>query len=238
MAYDTRMRPGESQLDYYRRLAKVADQRIVRLEKLSYKKGYENVLKYSYKGAQKDINYWNENPKAKIPKNKQQLSRMTKAGKKTGRFNTAPPTNSKGQIDVNKLNAKISDIKSFLEKPTSTQGQIKTIYQKRVNEINASFGTDFKWEDIGDFFESKAYKDLVNTYGSDTILKMRNAVAENRELFEELMKMDKSDNMKQKILNELTKNAETHLHLKDEVVRSQIADLLADKNLSLLQLHK
>lgn len=233
MAYDASQRPGETALAYYKRLAKVADQRIVRLEKLVQKKGYENVLKYAYKGAQKDISHWKDTPKAKIPVNKQQLNRMTKAGKVAGRFNTAPPTNKKGEIDLNKLMAKISDIKSFLEKPTSTQGQIKTIYQKRVAKINKKYGTDFSWEDIGDFFESDAYKDLASTYGSDTILKMRNIVVENRNLVEELSKYDDEED----IVDALKQNASTHLHLDDNVVNKQIASLLADKNLSLLKLH-
>lgn len=239
MAYDVSQRPGEDALAYYRRLAKVADQRIVRLEKLVQEKGYENVLKYAYKGAQKDIAYWKKTPKARIPTNKAQLNRMTKKGNIPGRFNTAPPTNKKtGEIDMNKLMAKISDIRKFLEKPTSTRTKIQSIYMKRVATINADRGTDFTWEDVGDFFESNAYKDLASTYGSDTILKMRNAVSEDKDLFSNLIELDKTDDLKSKILKELEKNAETHLHLKDNVVRDQIADVLAEKNLSLLQLHK
>ena len=65
-------RAGESDLDYYTRLAKQADQRLVRLEKLSNEPGFENVKKYAYAAAMRDIESYGG------------------AGKKM-RFNTKPP---------------------------------------------------------------------------------------------------------------------------------------------------
>ena len=53
--YNLDYKPGEDALMYYKRLAKTADQRLVRLEQLSTQKGYENVTAYAYARAQYDI---------------------------------------------------------------------------------------------------------------------------------------------------------------------------------------
>lgn len=78
----------------YRRLAKVADQRLVRLESYAHDKGYKEVKNFAYNRALSDINNW------------------TKGGK---RFNTRPPKNQHQMI------AKINNILTFLNSPTSTK---------------------------------------------------------------------------------------------------------------------
>ena len=50
-AYNMEMKPGESLEKYYRRLAKVADQRLIRLEELSGVEGYGNAKQWAYKRA-------------------------------------------------------------------------------------------------------------------------------------------------------------------------------------------
>ena len=58
-AFDYDIREGESPEAYYKRLAKAADQRLVRLEKLAGHKGYKNVKSYSYARAMSDIQIYN-----------------------------------------------------------------------------------------------------------------------------------------------------------------------------------
>lgn len=134
----------------YRKLAKRADQRLLRLKRLSEQPGYEGVLNYAYKVAQRDIRSW--------------------SGEKATRFNTKPPSNT------NQLKAKIADIKKFLESASSTWGRtketkgIKQIYEDRTRTINEKYGTDFTWQELAKLFESGLWKKIKSKddYGSDT----------------------------------------------------------------------
>lgn len=118
----------------YRTLAKKADQRLIRLEALAYQEHFHGVLEFSYKYALRDVRSW--------------------GGDK--RFNTAPPTT------LDKLEYKISDIKKFLDKPTSNKTQILKIYQARTDTINKRYGQElgykFTWQEIANFYESDIAK--------------------------------------------------------------------------------
>ena len=143
MAYNIEQKPGESYEQYYKRLAKVADQRLVRLEKLGEQAGYENAWKWAYKNAQKDIEKWGGNK----------------------RFNTAPPT------DNRMLKAKINDIKSFLGSPTSTKKGITNIYKKRAKTWNDKYKTDISWEDLAKYYSRGINKKLERDMNSDVVNK-------------------------------------------------------------------
>ena len=139
--YDTSQRAGESLAHYYKRLAKVADQRLVRLEKLSQKHGFEGASKWAYNRAQKDIARWGEG----------------------SRFNTKAPANT------NSLKAKINDIKAFLGSATSTKAGITDVYEQRANTINQTYGTNFTWQDIAKFYGKQKNVALDAKYGSKTV---------------------------------------------------------------------
>lgn len=115
-------------LKEYRKLAKRADQRLVRLKGQRHHKKYKNILEFSYKTAIKDIRSW--------------------SGKKAERFNTAPPK------DIEDLVAKISDIQKFLNSPTSSVQRLN----RQTSSLNKTFfGNDKKkyltWEEYANFFE-------------------------------------------------------------------------------------
>lgn len=128
MATNYDRRPGETNLEWYRRIAKVADQRLVRLEKLARDEHFKNVEKWAYAGAINDIHRW--------------------SGDNAKRFNTAPPK------DDRELLSKIKDIQSFIEKPTSSKRGIVEVYKKRADSINKKQGTKFTWQQIATYFES------------------------------------------------------------------------------------
>lgn len=133
----------------YRKLAKRADQRLVRLEKLSSQKDFRQVKQWAYKNAVTDALEWG-------------------ADVKKPRFNIKPPK-SKTQ-----LLAKMQDIKNFLEKPTSTKAGIVQVYEnkaKTLNEKYAEYGLNLNWSDVGTFFESTLYKKLSKKYSSGTVIK-------------------------------------------------------------------
>ena len=149
----------------YRKLAKRADQRLVRLEKLSQTKNFKQVKQWAYKNAATDAIHWGANPEKP-------------------RFNIAPPRTEKGNINTTQLKAKIQDMKNFLEKPTSTKAGIVNIYQKKADTLNEKYkkwGLDLNWSDVGDFFESKLYKKLAKSMGSGTRIKAIATIKENEE---------------------------------------------------------
>ena len=145
---------GETDLQYYRRLAKQADQRLVRLEGYQHDRNFANVTQWAYARAQEDISKW--------------------SGPDATRFNTAPPMKKSGgeaAIDETRLRSKIQDIKAFLESPTSTKKGITQVYKNRVDTINQKYGTNFTWQQFAKFTESETFNKLDWEYGSKTIMK-------------------------------------------------------------------
>ena len=149
-------RPGESLEAQYRRLAKVADQRLVRLERLAQQEGYGNADQWAYKKAMRDIATW--------------------SGDAATRFNTKPPEN------IKQLQAKINDIKSFLGAPSSTKSGIQRVYQTRANTINNIYGTNFSTGDLEDLFSSSFWKKVdAKKIDSDTVMKAIGFITERIE---------------------------------------------------------
>lgn len=144
----------------YRKLAKRADQRLVRLERYAKRPKYKEVLTFAYARAMRDIRAW--------------------SGENANRFNTKPPSNT------NQLKAKINDIKYFLQaasssiKPTKDNavynergeiisGGIELTYQKRAETLNEKYkdeGLNVTWKNIGDLFNSPLYRKMLNKYKS------------------------------------------------------------------------
>ena len=111
----------------YKRLAKKADQRIVRLEKLSQDPLYSNVDKYALARAKKDIEHI--------------------FGEGSTRFNK--------KIDnYNSLVGAINDVNTFLKSPSSTKKGITNTYKKKADAANRTFGTSFTWQEYADYYQS------------------------------------------------------------------------------------
>lgn len=142
--YNPNQRAGESDMAYYHRLAKAADERMRRLAKLSEQPGFERVKKYAYSVAMRDI------------------QTFTPGGKT---FDVNPPQ------DERLFKEKLAAMRHFLELPTSTKAGIIETYQKRVDTFNKTYGTDFTWQDLADYF-NKGYADKVakSVGGSKTAL--------------------------------------------------------------------
>lgn len=152
MAYDASQRPGESLEAWYKRLATTADKRLQRLVILSKQQGYGDALNWAYRKAQNDIRKW--------------------SGENRSRWLTKPPENPE------KLLAKITDIKTFLELPTSTKTGIKNVYKKRADTINQKYGTKLSAGDMSKLFQSKLWMEMMDAdYGSDTAMKIIAAVS-------------------------------------------------------------
>ena len=144
--YDVDQRPGESMEQWYRRLARTADDRLRALKAYQHQQYYKPAIQWAYSVAQHDIKKW--------------------SGQHAERFNTKPPENPE------RLLAKISDIQKFLVSPTSTKRGITESYQKRADTINARYGTTLTWRQMANLYESNLWKVLDRLFGSKTAMKI------------------------------------------------------------------
>ena len=128
------------------------------LEKLSQEPGFQNVTKYAYAKAKRDIEAWTP------PEGKDKLPRWQR---------NAP-------ADTRTLKAKIKDIESFIKAPTSTKRGILDVYKKRVDTINKRYGTSFTWQDLAEYFDT-GLKDKTDKYGSKTILMAIGRIQKSKE---------------------------------------------------------
>ena len=131
----------------YEKLAKKADRRMREIEELSKQKGFKNVKKYAYARAKRDIKAW-------TPKGQR---------RKRPRWQRAIPE------DTRSLKAKIRDIETFLNSPTSSKRGIIRVYKNRADAINKEYGTDFTWQTLASYFDTGLY-DKTEGYGSKTVL--------------------------------------------------------------------
>lgn len=172
----------------YRKLAKRADQRLVRLEGQRHHKKYKNILEFSYKTAIKDIRSW--------------------SGKKAKRFNTEPPKHAEDLI------AKIADIKKFLNSPTSRVNWLNRI----TSSLNKTFfGNDKKqyltWEEYANFFDKNdadntdsrfEYNMLIKSGG---LMKKYNINSDNvEEKLNQFQRSSEIDILEQRTLKDIFKD--------------------------------
>ena len=147
--YDIEQKPGESLEKYYHRLAKAADQRLVRLESYEHDKYFKPATQWAYSRAQHDLQKWT----GKGP------------GAKKLRFNTAAPKGDEQLI------SKINDIKTFLSSPTSTKQGIINVYKTKANTVNNKYGTKFDWKALAKYYDSGQADLWDSKFGSKTALR-------------------------------------------------------------------
>ena len=192
------MPTGRAKLEaVYRTLAKAADQRLVRLEGYAYEENMKNATRWAYARAQFDIKQW--------------------SGEGAKRFNTAPPTSD------THLEHKIADIKRFLQSESSTKKGIIGTLQKRADTLNQKYHTNFRWDEVGRFFNSKLYKKLEDINGSKTILKILAVLHEK----------------KNDVIKAIKDNNERELDLSDQdLVDIKVAETIAEYGAEVLEYFK
>lgn len=140
----------------YKKLAKRADQRMVRLEKLAQTDPlYKGALGYSYASAKKAAEHW-------------------------GSTGALPRFNVKAPSDIKQLQAKITDIKQFLGSKTSTKKDIKKTYQDRTKTLNERWGTNFSWQQMADLLNKGLLEWADAMYGSKTTMRAIDIIRENK----------------------------------------------------------
>ena len=142
------------------KLAKRADQRMVRLEQAEGQRGYEHITSFSYSKAEAEI---------------ERFSGQLKEGQKP-RWNRATPKTKQ------EVQAKIAAINRFLESETSTKSGVKEGYKRRAETLKDRLGIDVAWQDLGKFFKSPAYQKLISVIpGSHTAVKTLAKIQRNKD---------------------------------------------------------
>ena len=171
-SYDINQKPGETLEKYYHRLAKTADQRMVRLEQASEQPYFHVATEWAYAKATRDILKW-------IPPGDTKSTAL--------RFNTKAP-------EGEDLIAKINDIKSFLSSPTSSKQGIIDVYKKRANTINKKYGTKFNWKQLAKYYDSGQAELWDAKFGSKTALKTIAEIQKNKtKIVKAIKDADKKD---------------------------------------------
>lgn len=163
----------------YRKLAKRANQRMVRIERYAERPGYKALKNYAYKGAQQDIaNLYGKKGDRLRYTEKARLNRVERDGFEiTG--------DEKIKANLSALRLKISSLEKFLGSSTSTIADVKnpvtgeiqkgfiSSQDKRANTLNKrlqdiyGFDANLTADDLRRFFASKKQKKLENLVGSD-----------------------------------------------------------------------
>lgn len=149
----------------YKKLAKRANQRLLRLEQRA---GINPaLLDWAYAHAQEDIRKW----------------------RGTGR--NRYPSTVKQDAPISQLQARIADVEKFLEMETSTITGVKKVNEARVNTINRNYGTDFSSGDFQQFARSGQLDKLKAQYGSKTMWKAIGQIRRNMDKLVEQMRQHK-----------------------------------------------
>ena len=153
-------------LKEYRKLAKRADQRLVRIEAAAHQKQYENIKSFAYRNAMRDIHVY--------------------SGKDAKRFNTRPPET------LGALQRKVNDINNFLQMKTSTIKGTREVMKKRVDTINREYGSDFTLNDWKKLTDSGILGQLKTNYGSPVSIEIIATIKKDRKQLELAMQEAKN----------------------------------------------
>lgn len=172
----------EDLVKVYRKAAKAADQRLVRLETLSQEENYKSADKYAYAKAQRSIREW--------------------SGEEATRFNTKPPASTSA------LKEKIQDIKSFLGSSSSTKTGLKNVHMSRAKSLNERYGTNYTWQQWDTFLNSEFMKKLDKDYGYNskdavigTVMRNKDEIIDQLEEANEIEIYTSDDEMANEVVN-------------------------------------
>ena len=135
-------------------LLQEANMKLLNLETLSKQKGFEGVKDFAYYNAMRDIRKirGEEFKRFNMPKNTHQLEKTLRA------------------------------VEKFLGATTSTKRGIVDIYEKNAVSLNKKFGSNYSWQQMGQFLKAAGFEDIKKEYDSETAIIMMKALFENQNL--------------------------------------------------------
>lgn len=150
---------------FYRRIVDTANHRLLEIERLSTKEGYEEIIQYGYRKAMYDIH--------------------DLFGEDRRRFKA----NALPIDDLRHAPKYINAVLRFLEMPTSTKIGVYDIYEKRANKVNKLYGTNVSWQTIANLYQSKLYSKLnAKLNASKTAVRVIGVLQKNKKELKEYFK--------------------------------------------------
>ena len=209
-----------------RKLAKRANQRMVRLERYAERPGYSSIKKYAYARAEDYIRDF-----------------IKKTGKPRFTENVKLDKNIKGddaeevfKKNVQKIRMNIKAMEEFLGSESSTLGEsrsgkktkgIKSIYDKRAQTITDEFlkkyDLSMSADDLKRFFDSKKQAKLEKDYGSQqmfiiaSIIKKENIRGSRKEIEEYVKTHVKVDDPKELDMKKTESRAQYLERMRDKL---------------------
>ena len=183
----------------YNKMARAANKQLYRLEQYSERPGYENITKYAYAKAMKNIK---------------------KRHGDNVRFSVVNE-----DYDLRRLRGDINAVLEFMNSPSRTLKGIQEIYQRKADTINKKFETNFTWETMINYYSNGLDAKLDKQYGSKTALTIFGEF--QKKDVEELEKIYRSLNKNGKLKR--YKNKEDligNIMLKDNVTPRKIDELI------------
>ena len=164
-----------------RRLAKRANQRMVRLERYAQEKAFQGALDFAYDIAQKQIKalYGKQGDKLRFTEKQRIVSVSDGTKDLTGQ--------DLYKQNVYMLRHKINAMQEFLGSESSTKKGLKKVYDKRAHTIStaskfglADQGISLSASDLQRFFESKKQERLAKVVGSLNMFVVAAVIRDNK----------------------------------------------------------
>ena len=140
-----------------------ANMKLLNIEMLAKQEGFEGIKDFAYYNAMRDIRKirGEEYKRFNIPKNTHQLEKVKRS------------------------------LESFLGATTSTKKGIISVYEQNAASLNAKFGSNFTWQEMGSFLRAAGFEQIKADYDSETAIIMLKAIFQNKDLskqeFEEVL---------------------------------------------------
>ena len=141
-----------------------ANMKLLNIEQLAKQEGFEGIKDFAYYNAMRDIRKirGEEYKRFNLPKNTHQLEKVKRS------------------------------LESFLGATTSTKKGIVEVFEKNAASLNEKFGSNYTWQQMGQFLKNAKFEQIKADYDSETAVIMLKAILENKDLtkeeFEEKLK--------------------------------------------------
>ena len=137
-----------------------ANMKLLNIEQLAKQEGFEGIKDFAYYNAMRDIRKirGEEYKRFNLPKNTHQLEKTKRS------------------------------LEKFLGATTSTKKGIVSVYEQNAASLNSKFGSNFSWQQMGQFLRSAGFEQLKAEYDSETAIIMLKALYQNKDLSKEEFK--------------------------------------------------
>lgn len=146
-------------------MLKEANMKLLNIEMLAKQEGFEGIKDFAYYNAMRDIRKvrGEEYKRFNIPKNTHQLEKVKRS------------------------------LETFLGATTSTKKGIISVYEQNAATLNEKFGSNYSWQQMGQFLKAAKFEKLKSDYDSTRAIIMLKALYDNQNLSKEEFEKTISD---------------------------------------------